>query len=867
LRGFSISVGIGVLSAILLSMRADLPTGTVTFLFTDVEGSTRRLDQLGDAAYADELAEHGRLITSVCADHGGVVVDTEGDAFFLAFPTASDALLAARTIQEGLAAGPLPVRIGLHTGAPLVTGAGYVGLDVHRAARIAGAAHGGQIVFSASTRSLLSSSDDQLNGLVVRDLGEHRLKDLSAAERLFQLGDGEFPPLRSLSRTNLPVASTPFMGRTGELAEVVRLLRRSDLRLLTLTGPGGTGKTRLALQAAAEISDELPEGIWWVPLAPLREPALVLPSVAQTLGVMEEQGRSLTDTLAARLESKQMLVVLDNAEHLLPEVATELASLAAACPALKLLATSRERIQVAVETVWPVPPLEARDAEQLFVERARSVGVGLDADETVSELCRRLDDLPLALELAAARTVVFSPDQLLERLAQRLDLLKGGRDADPRQQTMRTAIDWSYELLTPEEQRLFCTLSVFASGCTFEAAEEVAQAEPDTLQSLLDKSLLRRRETQLGPRYWMLGTIRDYAAEKLELRGNAAESRRRQAEWSRDLAVRMLGAPSLSVSRMASPGEVARFRDDYDNARIALAWAWDAGLDDLGIDLGSACSRYWFGAGLFRDASSWLDRAMPRIPSAPAESQLRGLMVGGLVAFFVLADSDQADALWAEARVVADRLHLDDECAWIDQRRAGVAWERGDNEEAIAQYERLVAYHRAKGNGLALGESLHNLGESLRDVGEFEAAEGYLLEAATVFREIGATRELSQNTHSLGDLALDRGDYGAALALYRQGMDDGMASDDQRFLAYCLAGIASALAESQRGEEAALIWGAVCSAEESRGFRMLIPERRRYEMHLTRLEESDAWSRGRSLTLADAFASLGDGALEPDSLD
>jgi tetratricopeptide (TPR) repeat protein len=493
----------------------------------------------------------------------------------------------------------------------------------------------------------------------------------------------------------------------------------------------------------------------------------------------------------------------------------------------------------------------------MFVERARSVGVRLVRDGTVSELCRRLDELPLALELAAARTVVFSPDQLLERLAQRLDLLKGGRDADPRQQTMRTAIDWSYELLTLEEQRLFCTLSVFASGCTFEAAEEVADAEPDTLQSLLDKSLLRRRETELGPRYWMLGTIRDYAAEKLELRDDAAESRRRQAEWSRDLAVRMVGHPDLNASRTASPGEVARFRDEYDNARIALVWAWEAGMDDLGIDLGSACARYWFGAGLFRDASAWLEEAMPRIASSPAESQLRGLKVGGLVAFFVLADSDRADALWAEARVVAERLHLDDECAWIDHRRAGVAWERGDNDGAIAQHERLLAYHRAKGNRLAEADSLHNLGESLRDVGQFEAAEGHLLDAEAVYGEIGATSELFHNTHSLGDLALDRGDYAAALALYREGVDSGVASDDQRFLAYCLAGLASALAESQRGEEAALVWGAVCAAEESGGFRMLVPERRRYEMHLTRLEQSDAWSRGRSLTLADAFASLG----------
>ncbi len=498
-------------------MRADLPTGTVTFLFTDVEGSTLLLSQLGDEAYANALAEHRRIVVEACAADGGVVVDTEGDAFFVAFQSAPRAMNAARTIHQAHAEGSMKVRIGVHTGTPIVTEAGYVGIDVHRAARIAAAAHGGQTVLSSTARALVEAS----GGVTLRDVGEHRLKDLSAAERLYQLGDEDFPPLMSLGQTNLPVPSTPFLGRAHELAEVVGLLRSGDIRLLTLTGPAGTGKSRLALQAAAEVSDAFPDGLWWVSLAALRDAALVLPSIAQTLGVMEEQGRALAETLGNRLDGKRLLLVLDNAEHLLPDVAAEFVALVAGCPMLKLLVTSRERIQVAAETIWPVPPLNASDAEQMFRERARSVGVTLSADEEITELCARLDELPLAIELAAARTVLFSPAQLLERLTQRLDLLKGGRDADPRQQTLRAAIDWSFELLAAEEQRVFCALSVFAGGCTFEAAEAVVDADPDTLQSLLDKSLLRRRDTELEPRYWMLETIRSYAAEKLDLRGDA----------------------------------------------------------------------------------------------------------------------------------------------------------------------------------------------------------------------------------------------------------------------------------------------------------------------------------------------------------
>src|SRR5919197_1164038 len=331
-------------STIVAEVPTALPTGTVTFLFSDVEGSTRLLERLGHDAYADALSAHRQVIAAACADHGGVVVDTEGDGSFLAFPTAPEALETARAIQAALADGPVRVRIGLHTGTALVRDSNYVGMDVHRAARIAAAAHGGQIVFSASTRSLLGSED-------VRDLGEHELKDLATAERLFQLGNELFPPLRTVSRSNLPAAATSFLGRERELSEVVALVRRPDIRLVSLVGPGGTGKTRLALEAAAKADGEFAGGVWWTQLAPLRDPARVLASVARTRGVGEGPDESLLDRLGERLAGEQTLFVLDNAEHLLPDLAVELAALVAACPTVTLLATSRERLQVSIETV------------------------------------------------------------------------------------------------------------------------------------------------------------------------------------------------------------------------------------------------------------------------------------------------------------------------------------------------------------------------------------------------------------------------------------------------------------------------------------------------------------------------------------
>ena len=543
-------------------MRPDLPTGTVTFLFTDVEGSTRLLHKVGAEAYAKALAEHRRVIREACSANAGVEVDTQGDAFFFAFPSAPAALGAAETLVEGLASGAVQVRVGLHTGTPLVTEEGYVGGDVHRAARIAAAGHGGQVLVSASTASLVDYE--------LRDLGEHRFKDLSAPERVYQQGEGDFPALKSLYRTNLPVPATPFLGRQRELHEVVSLLCADDVRLLTLTGPGGTGKTRLALQAAADAAERFPDGITWVPLAPLRDPSLLLSTIAQALDVREEPGEPLVAALIDFLKAKKLLVLLDNVEHLLPDAAGDLAHLSST-PGPFMLVTSRERLQLQGEQLYPVPTLLESDGVELFIARARALEPGFDGNGAIGDLCSRLDNLPLALELAAARTTLFSPVQLLERLSHRLDLLKGGRDADPRQQTLRATIEWSYDLLDSDEQRLFRSLSVFAGGCTFEAAEEVCRADPDTLQSLLDKSLLRRLDSELGSRYWMLETVRDFASEQLAASGELSSYATGTWSGPQWRHLRRLGQrETTSLKRLRSCGSSRR---TYERACTGLSRA------------------------------------------------------------------------------------------------------------------------------------------------------------------------------------------------------------------------------------------------------------------------------------------------------
>ena len=469
------------------------PTGTVTLLFTDVEGSTLLLERLGVEQFAEALALHRRVLREAFARHGGYEVDEEGDAFLVAFQAAGEAVAAAREAQQGLSTVKWPhedglkVRMGVHTGEPLPVPPKYVGMDVHRAARIMAAGHGGQVLVSETTAALL-------DGVELRDLGPHRLKDMLGPIRLYQLEvdglSGEFPPLRSLHGTKLPVPATPFLGRERELLEVAGLLAREDARLVTLTGPGGIGKTRLLLQAAAEASGRFLDGVYWVALAPLRDASLLEATFAQALDVSEQPGVPVAESVAAAYARRRALVVLDNCEHLVDAVAEFVRLLSERCPMLVVASTSRERLGLRSERVYAVPSMAPLDGELLFVERASAVAAGFVPDEHVAGICEAVDGLPLAIELAAARVRSLSPQSIRERLGERLSLLVSrDRDLDERQRTLEATIGWSYDLLDPEEQHALRALSVFAGGCRLDAAEAVAGADLDLLDSLLDKSL------------------------------------------------------------------------------------------------------------------------------------------------------------------------------------------------------------------------------------------------------------------------------------------------------------------------------------------------------------------------------------------
>ena len=429
-------------------MRTDLPSGTVTFLVSDVEGSTRLLHELGPDAYARALAEHRRIVRAASQAHGGTEVDTQGDAFLVAFPTAGGALAAADAMTASFEGGPILVRIGLHTGVPLVTDEGYVGEVIHVAARVASAAHGGQVLVSGATQDLLVAPASLI------DLGAHRLKDIADPLALYQLGDRSFPPLRTISNTNLPRPASSFVGRERELAEA-RARLGEGARLLTLTGPGGSGKTRLAIELATALVPGRRAGVFWVGLAAIRDPAVVIETISRTLGAK--------GGLADHVGDRDMVLLLDNLEQVV-DVAPDLARLVAGCPNLTLIVTSRELLRVQGEVEYQVPPMAADEAVALFGERSHLV-----PSAEIAALCARLDDLPLAVELAAARTSALTPADILERIGERLDLLQGGRDSDPRQQTLRATIEWSYELLSAREQVLFQRLGVFAAGFRLEA--------------------------------------------------------------------------------------------------------------------------------------------------------------------------------------------------------------------------------------------------------------------------------------------------------------------------------------------------------------------------------------------------------------
>jgi predicted ATPase len=697
-------------------VRPELPTGTVTFLFTDIEGSTRLLHELGDD-YAEVLAEHRRVLRQAWREHDGVEVDTQGDAFFVAFSRASDAAAAAAQAQSALAGGPVRVRMGLHTGEPLRGEEGYIGFDVHRAARIASAGHGGQVLLSQATADLV--------GPGVRDLGLHRLEDLSAPERIFQLGVEDFPPLKTLHETNLPVPATPFLGREQEVDRVATLLRRPEVRLVTLTGPGGSGKTRLALQAAAAAGNDYHHGVWWVPLSSLVDPTLVDAAASQALGS--------EDMLAETVGDKRLLLVLDNFEHLI-DAAPNVAETIVSCPHLTVLVTSREPLHIDGEWEFAVDPLREREAVALFLQRATAVRSDFTANGEVAEICRRLDCLPLAIELAAARVKVLDLPALLQRLEQRLPLLAGGsRSAPERQRTLRATIAWSYELLTPEEQATFTRLEVFAGGCTLEAAEEICEADVDAIGSLVDKSLIRHS----GDRYWMLQTIREFARECLEESGEADAVRGRHAEHYLALAERAYTERFEQSPRRLEP--------ENDNLRAALDHLQDQAPSRY-LQLAGALGEFWYATSQFAEGAQRLEGALASARdegphTARALASLGDLdMVRGQ---FSLAVSrlEESIELW---RGIGDETRLLDALNGLGSALV----QAGEKSRALELFEQNLELARSLGHDRLFRRSLDGLCWVLLATGQFERAE-------PLAEELG-------DDHYLADCAQHRRDYAVA---------------------------------------------------------------------------------------------------------
>jgi predicted ATPase/class 3 adenylate cyclase len=759
----------------------------VTLVFTDVEQSTALLHELGAEAYREVLGEHRRVIRAAFAQHAGYEVDEEGDGFFFAFGSAPAAVEAAREATAGLAEGPVRVRIGVHTGEPLVDPPNYIGEDVHLAARIMSAGHGGQVLLSRSTRALVDGD--------VRELGEHRLKDFAEPVQIFQLGSERFPPLKTISNTNLPRPASSFVGREREVEDLLSLLK-GDARLVTLTGPGGSGKTRLAIEVAAGLVQEFKAGVFWVGLSSINEPELVTETVAQVLGAK--------DGLAAHIGERDLLLLLDNFEQVIG-AAPELAALVEACPYLRLIVTSRELLRIRGEVEYPVPPLTSPDAVTLFCVRAQA-----PPDKPVHELCRALDNLPLALELAAARTSVLTATQILERLAGRLDLLKGGRGVDARHETLRATIAWSHELLEPGEQQLFRRLSVFAGGCSFDSAEHVAGADPDTLQSLLDKSLLRRRNSTEGPRFWMLETIRTYALERLEASGEADELRCRHAAHFLSIA------EPIGPDQRKTDANWLQLERDHDNFRAALTELAARKDGESLVRLMVALGAFHEQRGYLREGAGWADEALRLATDLPLSLQARAYDVAAMFAF---RQQDLRRASELERRALAAYRDSDDDRGEARSLRflGVISASLKEFDEAERLYEQAGALFRRLDEPKYLDVVVHHQALLALQRGDLGRARTLLEESLERARNLGSDQTAGNVLSDLGILALEECRYEDSLTLFVESLKIAVEHGMRTIVAACLRGLAAATAVSGDLESAAHMLGATEALQEQIG--------------------------------------------------
>jgi predicted ATPase/class 3 adenylate cyclase len=870
-----------------MSMTTLRPTGTVTFLFTDIEGSTLLLRELGDR-YADVLQDHGRIVRETLGREAGVEIGTEGDSFFAVFDSPTAAVRAVIETQRALASHTWPdgaevrVRMGLHTGEGTHVGTGYIGLDVHRAARIGDAGHGGQVLLSGTTEAMIRHSLPQDVELI--DLGEHRLKDLPHPERLYQLAiDGlptDFPPLRSLDArpNNLPAQLSTFIGREEVIREVREALEST--RFLTLTGAGGTGKTRLALEVAHRELPAFPDGVWFVDLSTITDPSVVPTEIAIALDLTRDPGASVLECLDAHLRDRALLLVLDNFEQVL-DAALAVEHILSHAPGLKVMVTSRSVLSVYGEHEYPVPPLRLPELDQpqalealtqseamsLFLDRARAVRRDFELTEenagVVADICRKLDGLPLAIELAAVRMNVLTPEAILPRLDERLSLLTSGPKSLPeRQRTLRGAIDWSYQLLEEPERRLFARLATFSGGGTLEAIEAVAGADIggrvlDLLGDLVDNSLLRRTETPGGEiRFQMLETIREFATEQLDAEPDAPQVRERHARHYLALAIQaephLIGADQKVW--------LDRCDREHDNFRAALAWSIKAGDVRAGQAAAGALWRFWHQRGQLPEGRKKLEHLL-QTPGgeAPTPERFTALTAAGGLAYWQ-NDYPATERFYKEALEIAQEMNDPRAIAEALFNLSFIDRIRGAAEEGMAKLGAVLEMARAIDERQLVADSLFLLGS--HEIREGRPQDGFpmLEEALTIFRELGNLFATADSLSGLGSYYRLVGESEAAQAAQREALEIfvevgnpiGIAMvleeiamtetmDGRHERALRLAGAADALKELIGGGPPAELMRSAESFEESR--RNLDPE-----------TADRAWNAGREMSADKAVA-------------
>jgi predicted ATPase/class 3 adenylate cyclase len=865
-----------------------LPFGTVTFLFTDIEGSTRLMQEVGDR-YVKAQTDHHEILRAAFTGSRGRELRTEGDSFFAVFESAVDACTAAAQAQSAFASHAWPegvtlrVRVGLHTGEAPLVGSEYIGLDVHHAARVAASAHGGQVVISETTRALVE--EHLPAGLSLRDLGTHRLKDLARPERLYQLviagAPDQFPPLRTLDSTpnNLPTQLTSFIGRENDVAEARRLLRGT--RLLTLTGPGGIGKTRLSLQLAADVVQDFPDGVYFVPLSAVQDPVLVSSVIVNVLGVRIAGNSLPLDVAKEYLHDRKLLLVLDNYEQLLPDGAATVSDLLHSCRELKTVVSSRAVLKVYGEQELAVQPLRLPDphalpslaamsqyeAVKLFIERAVAVRhdfqVTNENAPAIAGICERVDGLPLAIELAAARVKLFTPQALLGRLETSLKVLgTGARDLPSRQQTLAGAIAWSYDLLDEPLKRMFRRFSIFARGANLEQAEAVCGG-PDggidvlgALDELADQSLLRRMPDYEEPRLLMLQVVREYAADRLQESGETAAIRDRHAVAYQALADE--AAPNLFGPQRKQ--WLDRLELDVDNFRAAFDWLLADADGVRAMQLGAVFWRFWQMRGHLREGRARMDAilAMPGSALPSTEARAQALEAGAGIAYWQ-ADMDAAQKMYDENLALVR--------SGGDKKKIAMALynnafprlvARTNLAEMIETLEEALAIYRELGDDAGIARALWGIGSGQNLSNQLPAAAKTLDEAIEINRTLDDRFSLGWAFHTRALVAMKLHDLDVARLTIRQGLTIFLEAGDVTGMTILLDDAAH-YAELVGNVARAIRLGSTAAATQAKtgaGLARLAggSDGRDWRESIGSAADETAWSEGQAMSVQDAAA-------------